>query len=323
MQYDPLRDSPPSSVDPTALVIFAFNRPAAFARLVESLCSCPEFFTLPTYIFLDGPRSTHDASFVEETAKLAERLDHPRKIIIKRQENLGLKSSLRAGINHVLEQHNAVIVLEDDLIVGQYALDFFLLALERYSDEKRVVSVCGYALVDVEPTDQDRNRARFFPMTHPWGWATWRDRWQAHAESWRASPEKAQTSAQSYRRSMNVFGLRSYTNMLSATEMGLLSSWWIYWQHDAIKHHQVSLFPSSAQVINGDVNGTGTHASRWNYLRGMLPKRLLADCKATLPEGISIDFAVLDQMVASREARMYRIIGHLGFIRRRFFQKRK
>ena len=323
MQNDAIGASAPTTQEGVALVIFAFNRPAAFARLAESLCLCPEFFALPTYIFLDGPRSADDASSVEETAILAERLDHPRKIIIKRQKNLGLKSSLRAGISHVLEQHSAVIVLEDDLIVGQHALDFFLRALDRYGDEKRVVSVSGYALLDVEPTDQDRNRARFFPMTHPWGWATWRDRWQAHAESWSIAPNNAQISAQSYRRSMNVFGLRSYTQMLSAAEMGILSSWWIYWQHDAIKHHQVSLFPSGAQVINGDINGTGTHASRWNFLRGMLPKRVLADCKAALPDEVSIDFAVLDQMVASREAQMYRIIGHLGFIRRRFFRKRR
>ncbi|MES2951088.1 MAG: hypothetical protein V4858_21335 [Pseudomonadota bacterium] len=300
----------------TAIILFAYNRPDKLARLAACLALCPEFVTQPLYIFVDGPRTEDDLTAVEATAALAVSISHPRKTVCQRDGNLGLRGSLRNGISTVLERHESVIVLEDDLILGPHALDYLLRGLDKYRDEKRVASICAYAMNEDNPDLNTNSRAYFLPMTHPWGWATWRDRWQAQLETLRAPQEHSLEVSRAFKRAMNVSGLRNFSKMLDLAERGVVNSWWIYWHREAVFRHQVSLFPSRTHVINAGIDGSGTHASRWNVLRRWLPDKQMATDKASLPEGVMVDFAMLDQIVASREARYHRVIGSLGLTRR-------
>ncbi|MFN4129861.1 MAG: glycosyltransferase [Paracoccaceae bacterium] len=300
----------------TAIIIFAFNRPEKLKRLVESLASCPEFGAHPLFIFIDGARTPNEQSAVEATFAFAESVSHPLKTVCRRERNLGLRQSLRDGISTVLNRHDAVIVLEDDLIVGSHALDYMLRGLGQYRTENRVASICAYALSERKSGRETDLAAHFLPMTHPWGWATWRDRWQTHTESLGSVQQQVLPRSRAFRRAMNVSGLRNYAQMLRLAERGIVNSWWIYWHRDAVVRHQVSLFPAQTHVINAGIDGSGTHASRWNFLRKCMPRRNLSQKKETLSQEVSVDFATLDQIVASHEARYHRLIDTLGLIRR-------
>lgn len=300
----------------TAIILFAFNRPDKLQRLADSLALCPEFGEFPLYIFIDGARTPDELISVEATASVANNISHPYKTVFCRERNLGLKQALREGISMILARHNAVIVLEDDLIVGPHALDFLMKGLTQYRDDRRVASICAYALNDETSGEEDASPPYFLPMTHPWGWATWDDRWQAHLETLVLVPEQKSLRSRTFKRAMNVSGMRNFAQMLKLAERGVINSWWIYWHREAIFRQQVSLFPARTHIINAGIDGSGTHASRWNILRSRLPQKTLAQKKVALPEKVFIDFFALDQIIASREARYNRIIGTLGLIKR-------
>lgn len=295
----------------TAIVIFCFNRVDKLSQLLESLANCKEVVTLPLYFYIDSARFKDEESAVDATAAVAEAFQHPMKTIFRRETNLGLKVSLTEGISEMLVRHDAVIVLEDDLVLGPFALDYFMRGLEKYVDSPKVVSICGYA---IGKSDQcSSNEALFLPMTNSWGWATWRDRWQAHRAGEAAI---ASTQSASFRTAMNVFGLRNYSDMFRQSEDGLINSWWINWQLNAINRHSVSLFPRKSHVSNGGFRG-GTHASRWNLFINALPVKPLAEAPTNFPSEVLVDFRALDRIIASREALILRITGFLGQLKRR------
>lgn len=294
----------------TAIVIFCFNRPDALSQLLAGLGNCKETYMLPLYIFIDCERFIDEKILVQNTALVAQEFDHPNKKIIRRSSNFGLRLSLTNGISEVFKLHDSVIVLEDDLVIGLFALDYFLHSLIKYKYNQMVWSVCGYAIGDTHKESCDT--AHFLPMTHPWGWATWKDRWLQHMSGLACL---ANLNSASFKLAFNAFGLRDYRTMLWLSERGFTSSWWIYWQLNSVNRHTVSIFPGECHVINDGLKG-GTHSSRWNLLVKTLPSKVLASTSSRLPDEVLVDFCTLDRIIASREAMVMRVIGFLGMLKR-------
>lgn len=74
--------------------------------------------------------------------------------------------------------------LEDDTVPAADALEYFEWAGERYAADPDVFTVSGYARATaaVPPADHRRvERRRQFTV---WGWATWKDRWEAMRQRW-------------------------------------------------------------------------------------------------------------------------------------------
>jgi hypothetical protein len=92
--------------------------------------------------------------------------------------SLGLAASVRYALQAAMEKADAVIVLEDDCVVRPGGMDFFRQALEELRDDRRIRSVCGYLFPC--PFIREPDRPLLLGRFCPWGWATWRDRWQQH-----------------------------------------------------------------------------------------------------------------------------------------------
>ena len=128
-----------------ALAIFAYRRPQALQACLASLAACPGADTLDATVFVDGPADAAEQALTEETARVAEAFQGFRSFEVCRAEtHLGLGASIIRGITRVLETHPSVIVLEDDLTVQPGFLRFILDGLDRYSEDRRVFSICGY-----------------------------------------------------------------------------------------------------------------------------------------------------------------------------------
>jgi hypothetical protein len=99
--------------------------------------------------------------------------------IVKREENLGLGTSIITGVTEVINKHGKAIVLEDDLETSPLFLDYMNKCLDHYEARKSVFSISGLSRPHPErfyPTDYPYDV--YVSLTHhPTGWATWADRW--------------------------------------------------------------------------------------------------------------------------------------------------
>ena len=249
-------------METTPVVLFAFNRPDALRRSLAALAAADLAAETDLYIRLDGPRNEADVEKVAAVRDVALSAQGFRKVDVSwSDQNLGLGPSVIMGVERILDFSETVIVLEDDLVVSRGFLVYMNEALQKYADDKRVFSVCGYSnrvtVPVVFPYD-----AYFAPRSSSWGWATWRDRWQS--VDWNPTPASLQKNALAF----NRWGGSDCAKMLRDWMEGRNRSWAIRFCYSQFLQGKVSLFPTESLVDpSAGFDGDGTHCRSYNRFR--------------------------------------------------------
>jgi hypothetical protein len=79
------------------------------------------------------------------------------------------------GITRIINEYGRIIVLEDDVCVNPYFLQYMNNALALYENKEKVMHISSINHFDIQ-SDMDANFTSLMECT--WGWATWKDRWQ-------------------------------------------------------------------------------------------------------------------------------------------------
>ena len=107
------------------LVIFAFNRPKYLNKCLSSLKLNELSCKTKTYFFIDYPKNKKDFKNYNKVIKIVKDTNiFKRKIIVRRKYNYGLKKNILSGIDYVLKKNETAIILEDDLYLSKYFLDY-------------------------------------------------------------------------------------------------------------------------------------------------------------------------------------------------------
>ena len=244
------------------VVLTAYNRPDALRRSLAALAAADLASETDLFICIDGPRDEADAekvAAVREVARSARGFRHLD--VFRNDRNQGLGPSVIKGVGRILDFSEAVIVLEDDLVVSQGFLRYMNQALQRYAGDDRVFSVCGYTnRVDV-PEGYAAD-AYFAPRSSSWGWGTWRDRWQS--VDWNPSPASLQKNACSF----NRWGGSDCVKMLRDWMEGRNRSWAIRFCYSQFLQGKTALFPVRSLVDpSAGFEGDGTNCRRYSRFK--------------------------------------------------------
>lgn len=250
---------------PAPVVLFAFNRPDALRASLEALAANVLASETPLFIRVDGPRNEDDAEKVAAVREVAQGARGFFNVdVVCSDENRGLANSVIRGVEQVLDVHDSVIVLEDDLVTHPGFLTFLNAGLERYKHVPEVFSICGYSNRVRIPSDYGYD-AYFCPRSSSWGWATWRDRWQS--VDWNPTPASLQEHAFAF----NRWGGSDCAKMLRDWMEGRNSSWAIRFCYSQFLQGKVSLFPTDSLVDpSGGFDGDGTHCKSYNRFRFLM-----------------------------------------------------
>lgn len=245
------------------LIIFAFNRPKEFKRLIDSLVDNPESLESELYIYIDGARPHKDGELekVNDVIKTAKTIDGFAKINIRISNcNNGLALSIISGVSDVIERHGSAIVLEDDLIVQPNFLKFMNEGLKKYENNKDVWSICGYTKIKIDANCNED--AYFCTRSSSWGWATWKDRWISvdwSFDNWNEWKTK--------RFAFNKWGGSDCFSMLESCKKGTNQSWAIRFCFNQFLQNKKSLFPKKSLIYNDGFDGNGTHCKKYSRYR--------------------------------------------------------
>ncbi len=132
------------------------------------------------YVFSDGPRNEGEARGVERVRETIAKIDWTETVIVARTENMGLSQSIRSGLGQLFADHEAAVVVEDDVCVAPEFYGYACRALSHYRRDQRVAGITGYRVPFVRSAlDQYPFDVFMSPRFSSWGWATWRDRWSS------------------------------------------------------------------------------------------------------------------------------------------------
>lgn len=239
------------------IALFAYRRPRHTLALLESLAANPEAARSHLTIFCDGAKAPEEEAAVAGVRRVVcSRAWCGHVEIHEQSANSGLAQSIIGGVSAILERHDRVIVLEDDLVLSPAFLHFMNAALDRYQKEERVMQVSGYMFpLDLGPA----LNSCILPMISSWGWATW-------ARAWRYfDPEmtgfEALASDRKKRHQFDLGGCYPFFHLLQQQRAGQIDSWGIRWYLSVFQLQGLTLFPTRSYVQNRGWDGSGTHCS--------------------------------------------------------------
>lgn len=275
----------------TAIAIFAFRRPQHLARVLASLTQQIRPCSLPVHLFLDGARNDADREAVAATRQTAESFNERLPLFVHTSaNNQGLYESLTGGISAVLNKHEQVIILEDDVVVSPYFLDYMLSALASYSSEPAVASIHAY----LPPLSIDLPDTFFLRGSDCWGWATWRDRWSLYRHD--AAVMAAEIRSRGLARAFDLGGRVPNLRLLDDRAAGRSSSWAICWHASCFLADRYTLHPGRSLVRNIGLDHSGEHCAPSVSLEAVLTDAPLPVLRQRVEENPAIVAAFARQI---------------------------
>lgn len=234
------------------IALFTYSRADHTRAAVESLLKNKEAAESDLYIFSDGPKTEAKREAVEENRKYIHTITGFKSIhIVEREKNWGLANSLIAGITEIVNKYRRVIVVEDDLILSPYFLQFMNESLEKYAHEERVGAITAYCPVK----GAELPETYFLRYFHCWGWATWKRGWDLMNLDTKYLLRRLRWKTEKF----NVGGGINNYGMLYCQKVGLVDSWFIRLYASFFLANKLTLFPGRSLVSNHGMDGTGTH----------------------------------------------------------------
>ena len=231
------------------IAIFCYNRPDYLKKLLETLEMNRLANKSDIYFFVDYPKSDSDKLAHKNIVSLIEEnWQFKSKNIIVRSYNYGVKKNIMDGITQVINDRKKLIILEDDLEINTYFLDYMNKALNLYENNKKVWHIGGYNYPTLRLSS---NKAYFTHHMNCWGWATWEDRWNNIFDNLNKKIVEEQIKDFNFK---NL--LTTNYNQLTANENKKISTWAIFWYQTIFLNNGYCLMPSKSVVLNkGFENG--------------------------------------------------------------------
>lgn len=234
------------------IALFTYNRADKTQRAVESLLQNKEAKYSDLFVFADGPKTPEKKAGVEENRKYIHTISGFNSVhIIEREKNWGLANSLIAGITEVINKYGKVIVVEDDLILSPYFLQFMNDGLEKYKDDDRVSSISGF----IPPVEEKMPNTFFLRYFECWGWATWDRAWKLLNTDTKYLLRKVRMKTYDF----NLDGSCGLYGILYCQKVGSVNSWYIRLYASFYLANKLTLFPGKTLVTNEGLDGSGTH----------------------------------------------------------------
>ena len=249
---------------PAPIALFTYNRPLHTLQVLEALQLNTLSGQSELYIFCDGPK-------IDSSAEIISNINEVRRVIrlkkwcktvkiFERPTNMGLANSIISGVSLMLQTHERIIVLEDDIVPLPYFLSYMNEALTMYENETDVISISSFNFFAKSKQIPD---FFFSSIIDCWGWATWRRGWNLFEKD--ADKLLTEINTKQLLSKFNVNGAYDYYGMLKETSQGTIDSWAIRWYASGFVNNKLSLYPKISLTKNIGFDGTGVNSKTEVY----------------------------------------------------------
>lgn len=190
------------------IVIFGYDRPSHMSNMIRSLSQNKESIDSEVFIFIDGANTTTDTRAHKKVIdKVSENLPFKKTYLKVREENIGCKENIISGISEVIDDYGKAIIVEDDLLLGKYFLNYMNNALNYYEDSREIWHINGYSLPQLI---KNSSKSSISTLAQPWGWGTWSDRWEVFIKNKYYEKNLISDLNRAERKKFNFYNLATY-----------------------------------------------------------------------------------------------------------------
>jgi GT2 family glycosyltransferase len=240
------------------IIIFVYNRLHHLDTLFNSLQKNELFKKSKVLVFSDGAKNEIDKDKIDKVRKLLKkRLIPQNSEIIENNVNVGLSRNVIEGLNKIFQIYDRAIILEDDLELSPFFLNYMNDALNLYATSENVASISGY-MYPIE-SKKFSNNYFFLKLIESWGWGTWKRAWNIFENE--SLQLKKKIDEKQLENEFNFESGISYYKMLTDNIKGLNDSWAIRWYASTFLKNMYTLFPSKSFVKNIGIDNSGENCN--------------------------------------------------------------
>lgn len=242
------------------IALFTYNRPYHTRRTIEALQKNALAKHSDLFIFCDGAKNDEDFIKVNEVRNYLKTIDGFKSVNIEESHtNKGLSNSIINGVTKIVNRLGRIIVLEDDILVSEYFLDYMNEALDLYESTPEVISISGY----IYPIKNKNLPETFFIKgADCWGWATWKRGWNLFNSD--ATFLMSELKKNNLTNEFDFNDSYPYIKMLQNQIDGKVNSWAIRWYASAFLTNKLTLYPKDSLVLNIGFDNSGEHCGATN-----------------------------------------------------------
>ncbi len=241
------------------VVIFLYNRPYQTINTLLNLKKNLNSKNTELIIFSDGYKKNDilDKKKVETVRYIIKNISGFKlKKIILRNRNFGLFKNITSGLDSVFKKYHKAIILEDDILVNRFFLNYMNKALRIYEKDDKVSSVHGWFCEHKKKLP----KTFFLKGSDIWGWATWKRSWKDFERNPKKLIEKFNKEPKLIKK-FNLMNSYDYFNLLKKRSLNLNQSWGILWNSSNFLKDKYYLNFSHTLCINIGQDFSGTHST--------------------------------------------------------------
>lgn len=241
------------------IILFVYNRPKHALKALEALSKDPLAEKSKLYIFADGPKQNateDDLVKILQTREIIKQQNWCKDVsIIEQESNKGLAESILTGVTNIISRHEKAIVLEDDIIISPFFLNYMNKALSIYKDDEKVMHISSF--VPLRNGNEKLPDTFFLEYMNCWGWATWKRAWVHYNIDSKMLYEQL-----SKRKRIKKFNLNNSVDMhdfLNKNVQQKLKTWATNWYASIFLNNGLCLYPKQSLSAQIGLDGSGVH----------------------------------------------------------------
>ena len=273
---------------PAPIVLFAYKRLDTLKATVEALKRNVHAAESELIVYSDAAKNSNDEELVSAVRRYLHEITGFKSIEIReREKNYGLARSIIEGVSEVIDIHEKVIVVEDDLVTSKNFLCYMNQSLDFYEEKDKIFSIAGFTFPINFPSHYHHD-IYFSYRASSWGWATWKNRWKRI--DWAIKDYSRFQNDRSIQHAFNRGG-DDLSRMLKRQMSGRGDSWAIRWCYNQFKLDLYTVYPVRSKVLNIGFGHEATHTGKMeaNIYSTILDN---GDCNFTFGEETMIDDSI-------------------------------
>ena len=236
------------------IALFTYKRLEKLKKAVTSLKNCDLSKNSHLYVISDGPKNKQEKLIVVKIRKYIKTIKGFKKIsIILRKTNFGLSKNIIKGVDQIINKHEKIIVLEEDIVVEKNFLKFLNQSLEIYKNENKIWHISGWNYNLKLKSIFD---AYFTKTMNCWGWGTWKNRWKYYEKK----PKKIiNTWTKEMIKEFNLDNNLNFFSQILRNNSKKINTWAIFWYAVIFENNKLCLNPVSTLSENQGIGKDSTH----------------------------------------------------------------
>jgi hypothetical protein len=242
-----------------AVLVTGYIRPKSLEILLDFLIARD----FPILVSLDVPK-IGNIDLMAESLSCIEIVNKRRAKLIDIRiapENEGCFKGVTNAITWGFSKFEKLIIVEDDIEVGDKFLEFTSLMLDEFEANKDIGSIAGMNMVPSSHISRKNQSIRLSIFTSSWGWATWKDRWNDYLEDLKKFPDEDFTINNDY---WNSLRKQYWTDVFQSVSSGLTDSWAYRWEYSNFLRDRMTIYPMRNLVLNRGFGQNATHTTDSN-----------------------------------------------------------